>query len=210
MTTAARPYPKPEARTPRVADGLVGLVRRLAQAGQQLLDTLRRGNTGYPTLSIAERFGTLSIAMIIARLTRGLLIAQALEARLLRRRGPQAERRVMGGAVARAGRAAVTRRPPIDEEAELRGPLPSAQEIAARIRRQPLGTVIAELCRDLGITTAHPEWQDIKKAIIFNGGNLVRLLMHWLRPTREAVAIAIWAEAAGPTDRPLLPRAHPP
>ena len=75
---------QPSERAPRVADGLVDLVRRLAAFGRDLLGTLQRGNTGFPSIPVAARFGTISLALIIARITRGLLIAQALEDRLLR------------------------------------------------------------------------------------------------------------------------------
>ena len=209
---------QPSERAQRVADGLVSLVRRLLHAGQDLLESLQRGNTGYPTLDVARRFGSLSLAIIIARLTRGLLIARALEARLLRRRGPRPV-----PAVTRAtrpsndtappnpakGRPGV-RKPPIDEEAELRGTLPTAEEIAERIRHKPIGAVILEICRDLGITTADPDWQEIKRAIIFNGGNLVRLLLHWLRPNRASVAIALWEDSVARATRAVPACAHPP
>ncbi|MGE0419741.1 MAG: hypothetical protein AB7O80_23305, partial [Acetobacteraceae bacterium] len=61
-----------------------------------------------------------------------------------------------------------------DEEAELRN-LPSAKEIADRIRRKPIGEVLVEICRDLGIDGQHPLWRDVFKLITFNGGNYTRL-----------------------------------
>ena len=82
------PSPAPE-RASRVADGLVELVRRLAAFGRDILGTVQHGNTGFPPMAAIRRFGTINLALIIARITRGLLIAQALEDRLLRRRGPR-------------------------------------------------------------------------------------------------------------------------
>ncbi len=70
--------------------------------------------------------------------------------------------------------------------------------------------MLVEICRDLGITTQHPEWQEIKLAIIVHCGNLVRLLMHWLRPTRDAVAIAVLEDAAARAGQTLPVSAHPP
>ena len=206
MSAAPDTPPQPQAAS-RVADGLVDLVRRLTAYGRDLLDTLQRANTGYPPLPVAGRFGTISLALIIARITRGLLIAQALEDRLLRRREPRATPPAVRATSPRAKRA--PRPAPIDEEAELRGKLPSAQEIADRIRHKPIGAVIVEICRDLGIHPQHPDWQEIKLAIIVHCGNLVKLLLHWLRPTREAVAIALLEDAAR-TSQALPASAHPP
>ena len=208
MPTAPEPTPTPKA-APRVADGLVALVRRLVAFGQDLLDTLQRGNTGFPPLPVVRRFGTISLALVIARITRGLLIAQALEARLLRRRGPRPT--ASTGTPPTRTRGPRTPRPaPIDEEAELRGTLPSAKEIADRIRHKPIGTVIAEICRDLGIDPQHPDWQEIKLAIITHYGNLVRLLMHWLRPNREVMAIVALEASLARTQGPVPASAHPP
>ena len=207
----ATPETPPE-RAPRVADGLVGLVRRLAAFGRDLLETLQRGNTGFPPLPVARRFGTISLAMVIARITRGLLIAQALEDRLLRRRGPRPEPIARKApATPRGPRAPRGPRPaPVDEEAELRGTLPTAEEIAARIRRKPIGAVIVEICRDLGINPQHPDWREIKMAIITHYGNLVRLLLHWLRPNQEIVAIAALAASAAQADQRVPASTHPP
>ena len=207
MSAAPEPTPQPQARAPRVADGLVDLVRRLAAFGRDLLDTIQRGNTGFPSLPVARRFGTISLAMVIARLTRGLLIAQALEDRLLRRRGPRAT----PPSPRTTPRATRSPRPaPIDEEAELRGKLPSAKDIADRIRHKPIGAVLVEICRDLGIDPQHPDWPEIKLAIIVQCGNLVRLLMHWLRPNREVMAIAALEAAVAEATQPLPASAHPP
>ncbi len=194
---------------PRGPDALVDLVRRLLAFGRDLLDTLQRGNTGFPSLPVARRFGTISLAMIIARLTRGLMIAQALEDRLLRRRPRRAEPAPRTTPAApRAPRG--PRPPPVDEEAELRGKLPSAEEIADRIRHKPIGAVLVEICRDLGINPQHPDWREIQQAIIRYYGNLVRLLMHWLRPNQEIVAIAALAESIARAEQPLPASAHPP
>ena len=124
MPAAPETTPTPKA-APRVADGLVALVRRLVAFGQDLLETLQRGNTVFPPLPVVRRFGTISLSLVIARITRGLLIAQALEARLLRRRGPRPT--ASTGTLPTRTRGPRAPRPaPIDEEAELLGRLPSA------------------------------------------------------------------------------------
>ncbi len=209
MNAAPATPDSPPERAPRVTDGLVGLVRRLAAFGRELLETLQRGNTGFPPLPVVRNFGTISLALVIARITRGLLIAQALEDRLLRRRGPRPEP-VTRKAPAEPRAPRGPRPPPADEEAELRGKLPSAEEIARRIRRKPIGAVIVDICRDLGIRPDHPDWQQIKMAIIMQCGNLVRLLLHWLRPTREVMAIVALEEAVAWASQPVPPDPRPP
>ncbi len=47
------------------------------------------------------------------------------------------------------------------------------------IRGRPVGSVIVDLCRDLGITTTHPLWPEVRDAIMFHGGSLVDLLEVW-------------------------------
>jgi hypothetical protein len=54
--------------------------------------------------------------------------------------------------------------------------LPTADQIAAEVRRRPIGAVIADICRDLGILPSHSLWRDVQKLIIEHGGSLVRLL----------------------------------
>ena len=53
--------------------------------------------------------------------------------------------------------------------------LPTPAEIADQVRRRPIGAVLADICRDLGITTDHPLWRELPLAIIANGGNLASL-----------------------------------
>jgi hypothetical protein len=61
--------------------------------------------------------------------------------------------------------------------------LPTEEEIAARlatgldpaVRRRPVGAVIADICRDLGIMPGHLDrafWDELSHAIIVYGGNL--------------------------------------
>jgi hypothetical protein len=165
--TEAATDPKPS-RT----SGLLGLVRQLIDYGRQLAATLR----GNP-----HRFGTSDIALILARITSGLLRAEALEARIIR-----------GGARLDAApgspRAASHRRSPparaaTDRPTDTAVPgvdpgilLPTPEQIAAEVRRRPMGAVIADICRDLGITPSHPLWRELRLAIIRFGGSLAPLV----------------------------------
>ena len=159
------------------ADGvcLLGVVRALIDYGRDLVSTLRQSNAPAPSLAIARRFGCLNLALIIARITRGLMLAAALERRLLHPRPRSADPvRRAAPASPRASRA--PRRPQPDEEAELLGDLPTAREIAARIRGRRIGAVLAEICRDLGIDGEHALWPEVYDAIPSRGGNLMTLL----------------------------------
>ena len=54
--------------------------------------------------------------------------------------------------------------------------LPTPEQIAAKVRRQPIGAVLADICRDLGIAPNHPLWQELRNAINAFGGNYIRLV----------------------------------
>ena len=57
--------------------------------------------------------------------------------------------------------------------------LPTAEEIAAEVRRRPVGAVIADICRDLGITPGQLDrafWDELSHAIIAYGGSLAGFL----------------------------------
>ena len=67
--------------------------------------------------------------------------------------------------------------------------LPTADEIAAEVRRRPIGAVIADICRDLGILPGHKLWRELSLAIIDHGGSLVRLSEDIFKRLRLARAI---------------------
>ncbi len=186
---------------------LLGLVRKLMDYGRGLVATLQNRNTPEPPLGVAHRFGTLTLALIIARITRGLMIAAAFERRLLHPR-PQPPRPSERPATPRASPS--PRQPRPDEEAELLGPLPSARQIAARIRKQRPGAVIADICRDLGIATDHPLWREIHKAILSHGGSMVKVMDVWFRRARQAAHLPVPPEDAAAYDRLLAAYARPP
>ena len=154
---------------------------------------------------ITRHFGTIDIGEIVARITRGLLRAVALEARLIGHpiREP-ATLATLTAPSARQPRAAQ----PEDGSAGAGEPriarLPTPGDIAAEIRRRPAGAVLADICRDLGIVPSNPLWRELSAAIISYGGNLATLLgdifdRHGLLLTRPPAA----AQPAGP--EPILP-----
>jgi hypothetical protein len=58
--------------------------------------------------------------------------------------------------------------------------MPTPEQIAAQVRRRPIGAVIADICRDLGITPSHKLWQTLQSAIIRYRGNYTRLIIDML------------------------------
>lgn len=190
---------------------LLGLVRKLLDFGRDLMAAMHeRNTTTAPPLALALRFGSLNVALIIARITRGILLAQALEARLLRPAPPMGART---GAPPPARSPRATRTPPTprpDEDAELLGGLPSAREIAARIRNRRTGAVIVDICRDLGITTQHPLWWEINEAIRHHGGNLATWLRNVIRSHSTPDYMALCAAQAPYPEPPMAARARPP
>jgi len=217
---SAAPAPTDLAKDPasRASGGgrLLGLVRALVAYGRDLVATLQSRAEPDPPLDVAHRFGGVSLALIIARITRGLMIAAALERRLLhpRPRAPaqsqpeSQSQRQSQPASPRAPRA--PRRPRPDEEAELLGALPSAREIAARIRNRKTGAVIVEICRDLGITTEHPLWREINDAIRDHGGNLLHLMRAWWRRHESVVDLPLPPDKQDRYEQVMALLAQPP
>jgi hypothetical protein len=161
MSAAEAPDPKPSR-----ASGLLSLVRRLIDYGRQVAITLR--TNPYP-------FSTSDIALILARITRGLLLAEALEVRIIRTAA-----RI--DAEPAPPRAASHRQPPpapapgLDPGVDPEISLPTPEQIAAWVRRRPIGAVIADICRDLGVMPSHPLWRELQIVVIRHGGSLARLV----------------------------------
>lgn len=158
---------------------LLDLVRKLIDYGKDLAETLHQRiaeNPYFPGFT----YGTNDLALITARITRGLLRAQALEARLVRLTA-RPERQQPGPTTP-----APERKPPATAPAVRRPPavdtppdnLPTAEQIAAEVRSRPIGAVIADICR---ILPSHPLWRDIQNAVNRHGGSYIRLLKDILK-----------------------------
>jgi len=176
-----RPDPqpdRPDAGAPPRVTGLLGLIRRLIDYGTKLADALRHPAAG-PNAPAATRiaFGTGNIALILASITRGLLRATALEDRLTRRAASGKDLGISPTS-APSPRQPRPARPAtaVPEDPDL-ARLPTARDIAADIRRRPIGAVIADICHDFGIVPGQIDralWDELVLAMVGYGGSLAR------------------------------------
>ncbi len=152
--------------------------------GKELATTLQQ-RTHTDLAQIGRCFGTPDIALIIASIIRGLHRAAELEARLVTRLGRKNAR--VGPICApylrlpRAAEPAGPRASGAECAATRLTHVPTPRDIAAAFRRRPIGAVIGDICRDLGIVPAHPLWREISSVMLENDGNVGTLLKHIFR-----------------------------
>ena len=175
-----RPDPPPDpapanAPAPSRTSRLLGLLRKLADYGRNLAHALTQPNAATTLVIVALHFGTRDSALILARIARGLQLANALVTRLVR----QPLREDPETALVRAPSDRVRRTARSEpRDSGTTSPLalmPTAEEIAAAIRNRPVGAVIADICRDLGIVPAHPLWREVLMVVTEFGGNFPKL-----------------------------------
>jgi hypothetical protein len=174
--SGAAPDPAPQSTR---CFGLLVLVRALIDYGRELAGTLRQHGTAALGLSVRQ-LGTDDIALILARIAHGLHLAAALEVRITatatRLDADPDPRRAAIRSAPRAPRALTPR----DDQAAPLAAMPTPEQIAAQVRRRPIGAVIADICRDLGITPSHKLWRSLQSAIIRYRGNYTRLIIDML------------------------------
>lgn len=174
------PKVRPARPLPEGIAAVLILVRVLLAYGRHLSATVEHRATARSFSVIAQFFGTARVPFILARLSRGILRATALERVLLARaaRGRdlvvlQPRRRVQPqGAQPAAGQqlSHPVRRPAPDELPEF----PTLEQLEAEIRRRPIGRAIADICRDLGVSPSLCEgslWTALFQAITWYRGN---------------------------------------
>ena len=133
------------------------LLRWIIGYGQELAASVRQGRLGDDFARVVRRYRTSDLAVILARLQRGLMLAAGLRDRLVQRaatgrdltpapyRYPQPGTRRQGEPQhRRAPRKTNIVDLPLDR-------LPTAEQIADELRRRPAGAVLVDICRDLGI-----------------------------------------------------------
>ena len=202
-TSQPRPWWTAPDRRGRIT-GLIGLVRKLIDYGRELATALReRGLTDRPA-GASACFGTLNVALILSRIATALLRAEALEARLAQSAGrADPQPRQPCAPSPRAPRATPPQAGSAAAPDPLLARLPTPEEIAAEMRRKPVGVVLLDICRDLGITADHPLWCELNLAIIMHGGGLAAFFKDIWQRVNATWHAAMNAPAAAPSLEPV-------
>jgi hypothetical protein len=149
---------------------LVQIVRALIDIGRQRLAAIRSQPGPEETHALALAFGTFNVALIVARILRGLRIAAALEDRAIAAAPsldtPPRPRATSAPSAPRPCPRPQPKRPDAEDDARM----PTDREIAEMIRRRPIGAVLVDICADLGIGIDHPLWQELRWVIIDHNG----------------------------------------
>ena len=203
-TTQPAPWPASTDRRGCLAR-LLGLVRKLIDHGRQLATAVGQRSLANDAALTRCRFGTSDIALILSRITLALQRATALEARLLRSAArPDPKPRPPRASPPRTARAPrQASQEPAETDPRLAA-LPTAEQIAAEVRRRPVGAVIADICRDLGIMADHPLWRELRLAVILHGGSLTGLFRDRFKRARAALCEAAEELSAAPGPAPPL------
>lgn len=194
---------------------VLSVLRKLIDYGKQLATAIQQ-RVGAPGCAfLARPFATADLAVILARITSGLLRAAALEAGLCRRaaRGrdltPTSLRPTALYRPRPPRQVAPPNSLPADAAEDRRlARLPTEEAIAAEVRRRPVGAVIVDICRDLGIRPGDCDrafWDELCHAIIAYGGSLAGFLNG---PNRWLTAHGS-DDQADPTWPPAPPRPPP-
>jgi hypothetical protein len=190
----------------------LGLLGRLILYGHDLADKLRQSADTPAFARLALPFGTTDLTAILRSITRGLMLAIALHERLERRaaRGRDITPTPLRSPSLRAPAAP---RPSVPRAKPEATPdvvtLPTPQQIAAPLRRRPLGAVLVDICHDLGIMPGDMEPElsrALRAAIIEYGGSLAR----YLSRTMDRALGRLPAPHVSPSPRSRIePRSEP-
>jgi hypothetical protein len=180
---------------------VLAVVRMLIGYGKQVAEAVQR-RAGQPLLAAGTLpFGTLDPAAILARIACGLRRAAALEARLtgFAARGqdlplpqPTPPTRPSQAAAISRERKPPAPRPRPANRADPDG-LPTAAQIAAEVRRRPVGAVVADICRDLGLLPGQCDrafWKELSDVITTYGGKLSRWIKVVERRIKHTLTLA--------------------
>lgn len=221
--TIQNPDP-PQDQAPAVAPTrtarLLGVLRALIAFGKQLAATVQNLPAGATEahIDIAVRFGTYSIALILARITRGLQLAGALETKLALRENRPDPVRTAPARPRSSPKPRAPRPKPSQQQDADPTVLPTAEEIAEKLRRHPAHVVLREICSDLGLLPSDRLYQDVEHLLMRLNGDIMALWLDarkrmsarhfipdnvrfvWPKPlqTREAHVPAAACVATGP------------
>jgi hypothetical protein len=173
---------------PRIAQ-VLGVARTLIAYGKNLSETLNDHASQPHTLPffgfVAKIFVTKVIAVILARITRGLLRAAALEQRLQNRaaRGRDIQPASVRPPSPRKRRAAEPATSPASH-GPYRANLPTLAQIFAQDRRRPIRAILVDICLDLGIIPGQMDrasWNELVQDLTLYSRDLENLLV-WRHP----------------------------
>jgi hypothetical protein len=174
---------------------LLDIVRRLIDYGKELAATVHQRAAENPYFAPIN-FGSFDLALILARISRGLQRAAALQERLVRLAAHPARQPTANNSAEER-----TPRPPRPDASRAEAPLSqmTTEEQIAADRHRPIGAVIADICRDLAILPSHPLWREPQQAIVDNGGSYIRLLKHVFKRNYQLAA-----QLTAPPEPPAL------
>jgi hypothetical protein len=194
-----QPGPTAEARPRRFAP-LLSLVRRMIDYGRQLAASLQNPTATTDLDHVAETFGSYDFSRIIASILRGLHRAGLLQARLTRLDArPDPEPNPIGSGPSRphGGAPYAPHTPRGNQPPPDLIRMPTPEQIAKQVRSNSIGVILADVCRELGITHEHPLWRELFMAIMQYDGSIARLdrdisLRPWLdRATRQPITSGV-------------------
>jgi hypothetical protein len=195
---ALHPDPTDRALPPRVGKLLV-LLHTFIAYGRNLADTLRQHAADPRVLpwftDVALTFQSVDLMLILARISRGLLRAAALQERL-RKLAARGEDLDPDRIRPRKPRKSRPRKKPASRlhdparAPSLESP-PTLEQIAAEDRRRPIGAVLVDICLDLGIAPAQMDpatHEELRRAVWDYHGSLCTLYVTRL-PDADPTAI---------------------
>ncbi len=177
---------------PSFANRLLTVIRILIDFGQKRLAAIQAQElTVGEVQDTGHAFGTFNLSVILARLMRGLRLADALERRVI-----AAASRIDGPKPPPRPRAARPSRPPpkpklteAEDNAALLARMPTDREIAAMVRHRPVRLILADICADLGIGPGQPQWQQLwRELTVALAGQKGPVIVHFNRAYQRAAA----------------------
>ncbi|HTI83523.1 MAG TPA: hypothetical protein VL614_23965 [Acetobacteraceae bacterium] len=179
--------PSADLPPPSRSGHLLSLVRMLWDYGRDLSRTLRQRHPSNDNAALRRTFRTTDIVLILTRIAVGMRRARLLEEKIIATASridafaqPEPEpcprpRAVTNTAQPRARKLAQPQERRPTDTLSLLVRLPTADKIARKVLREPIGAVLADICRDMGICRGHPLWDELHAAITeFGGGGFVR------------------------------------
>ena len=164
---------------------LRALIEDLILFGKVLIETLTIEPTSEVAARLINHFRTSDLAAIIARITRGIMLAAALDQRVVRCAkqidNPPPIRPATQVKPAAGPRTARPR-----DDAGLLPRMPTAEEIASSIRKRPINAVLADIAHDLGLTEYDLLFMQIFAH--FERTKYSRGIIRLLRPRIEALS----------------------